>query len=349
MGKKGIFATLFVILVLVFLLFPRSTGTEHFLLPERVVNLGELGKSASSGSRGTVSFSLGDHFGYFTDEMALTYWAERDYRVAISDSSFINYPKIPSVLDIQQSNGEGRAIIETTGYPLLAEDKIVVLSDSFISLYDLDGNLFWKKEILSFVTTISVNSDHVLIGYLDGLCELISMSGQVILSYRPGGSRIESIYSSALSEDGQHIALISGLDPQRFILLQKRKEEFKPVHHFELDHQYRRTIDMYFSDDDSRVFFESPQGIKVFTVLTRDMNSLGGGGRLEKIYLDRDDGFYSLLVKEDSSARLQVLTPENRTLLDRSFSGSQYYFRKNDENFYIGADNRLMYLRMVNN
>lgn len=349
MGKKGFFATLFVILLLVFFLFPTSTGKEFFLVPKRIIDLSSVDESDFVNESGKISFALGDYFGYFTDEMELTYSNKIDYRVTISDNTFINYPKIPSILDVQDMSGQGRSIIETSGYPIIADDRVFILSDSFISLYNLDGNLFWKKEILSFVTSLSLSRDFVLIGYLDGLCELISVTGEVLLSYRPGGSRIESIYSAAISGDGQTLAIISGLDPQRFIVLQNRKDEYKPVHHFELDHQYRRTINMYFSSDDNRVFFENPRGVNVYDTLTQELVSVGGAGRLEKIFIDEEDGFFSLLLKQVSRGDLKILTPENRRVIERSFPGDKFFFRKMGSNYYLGSGNRLMYLKMVNN
>jgi len=346
MGKKGYFATLLVLLLLVFFLFPNATGEEWFLVPRRTIDLDNQENLQFSSESGSLAFSLGEHFGYFSDSMELSYADREDFRVAIGDEAFINYSKVPAILDIQTNKGEGRAIIEASGYPLIEQNRIIVLSENRISLHDLEGNLFWGKEILSIVTTLSCNNGMVLIGYLDGSCELIDESGDLVLNYRPGGSRVEAIYSAAISGNSQTIVLIAGLDPQRFIILEKRKNEYKPVHHFELDHQYRRTVDMDFSSDGSKVFFENPMGVNVYTLATRELKQIGGTGRLENIYVDEEAGFYSMLLKKESSASLKVLTPTNRTLLERTFPGEDFYFRKEGDNYYIGSNNRLMYLTM---
>ncbi|MBB6481984.1 hypothetical protein [Spirochaeta isovalerica] len=349
MGKKGYFATLFVLLLLVFFLFPASSGEERFLVPQQVLDLqtpGSLEFSRNSGR--TFAFSLGRYFGYFTNDLDLSYAASSDFGVAIGDEAFINYSKVPGILDIQDSLGEGRAIIETTGYPVIEQNRVVVLSEDYISLFDLDGNQFWKKEILSFVTSLSIIDDLVLIGFLDGSCELISDSGETVLNYRPGGSRIEAVYSVAVSPDGQTIALISGLDPQRFVILEKRKNEYKPVHHFELNFQYRRTVDMFFSSDSSKVFFENPQGINVYNVMSQELKTIGGSGRLENIFVDEESGFFSMMLKEENYAALRVLTPTNRSLLERDIPGEDFYFRKEGDNYYIGFNSKLMFLKMEN-
>ena len=348
MGKKGFFATLLLIITLIFLLFPSSTGKEHILVPEKIVDLENTSHAISNNETGTVSFSLDDYFGFFTDNLELTYVDKTDYRVAISDNSFINYPKIPKILNIQNMEGKGQSIIENTGYPILKNDRIVLLSDSFISLYDLNGNLYWKKEVLSIITSLSISRDFVLVGYLDGLCELISTSGNVELTYKPGGSRIEAIYSVALSGDGEYITLISGLDPQRFILLQNRKGEYKPIFHFELNDEFRRSINMYFSSDDTKVFFESSQGVNIFDIALEDLSFVGDSGRLEKIYKDNERDLYSVLLSQQGKGYLKILTPGNLSVLEKEFVGNSLFFKKRGDRYYIGSDNLLMYFKLVN-
>lgn len=347
MGKKGFFATLFVILILVFFLFPSSSATEYFLVPQKIVDLDKGKISDGTGGKREYSFLLGDYFGYFTGDLDLTYCGNRDYRVTVSDTSFINYPKIPKILDVQKPDGEGRSIIEEAGYPVIFGDRIIVLTDSSISLYDLNGNLFWKKEILSLITSLSASDGHVFLGYLDGSCELISDTGNDEFIYRPGGSRIESVYSVALSSDSQYLAVISGLDPQRFILLQKRKDGYKPVHHFELDHQYRRTVKMFFSNDNRKIFFEDPKGVDVFDISAKSLSLIKCEGSLVNIDIDRDSGFYSLLMKGDGEARIQILSDSTHILTDRVFPGEIFFFRKEGDRYYIGDDSKIMYLRMV--
>lgn len=345
MGRKGYFAILFAIIILVFFLFPLPTATEHYLVPQKLVRLDE--NPTLTDQTPHLSFSLGEYYGYFTEDLDLTYLDKRDYRVAINDSSFIDYPKIPSVLNIQNHEGSIRAPIESAGYPFIEENKVVIISDSSLSLYDIEGNLYWERSILSMVTSISINSESVAVGYLDGTCELISFDGSTLLSYKPGGSRIEIIYSVASSSDGQKLAILSGLDPQRFIYIEKRKEDYKPIHHFEMDFQYRKTIKMNFSKDNSKIFMESPDGVEVYTVLTGQLDTIVGDGNLKEVYYDNALGFYSLMLQEQGSATVKVLTDFDKELLDREFAGGLFFFRKVDQDFYVGIDNDLLHLKLV--
>lgn len=347
MGKKGFFATLIAVLILVFLLFPSSTGKEHILIPERIQDLENPPNIINSDISGTISFSIGDYLGYFTDNLNLTYIDKIDYKVSISDSVFINYPKIPKILDVLNNNGAGRAIIETSGYPIIIENRIVIISDSFISLYDLNGNFYWKKEILSIITSLSLTENQVLISYLDGYCELINMSGQTDFSYRPGGSRIDAVYSASISSGGQYLSVISGLDPQRFILLQNRKGEFKPIFHFELQEQFRRSVSMYFSEDDSQIFFENFEGVNIFDVNLKTLTRVGDSGRMGNVYKDNECNFYSAMFLGKDSSSLKLFTPENRVILEKRFKGNSFFFRKKEDRFYVGTDNLLMSLQMV--
>lgn len=348
MGKKGFFVTLVVILILIFLLFPASTGRENILIPERIIDLEKTSSNIRPGETGDISFSLGDYFGYFTEKLDITFLDKKDYKVSISDDVFINYPKISQILDIQNRDGARRSKIETTGYPIIQDDCVVVISDSFISLYNLEGNLRWKKEILSIITSLSISEDHVLIAYLDGYCELMSISGETVFSYRPGGSRIEAVYSAAISSDSQYISIIAGLDPQRFILLQDRKGEYKPVYHFELDEEFRRSLKMYFSEDDSRIFFENSQGINIFNLDLKTLTVAGDSGRMENIYMDEAGDFYTAMLTDQNGGSLKIFTLDNRIVLDKRFDGGTLFFKKNNNRVYVGADKFLMSLHMVN-
>lgn len=347
MGKKGFFATLITILILIFLLFPSSTGKEHILIPEKILDLENPFNLIQSDTLGVVSFSLGDNFGYFTEDLDLTYFDKLDYKVSISDSVFINYPKIPKILDVQNSNGTGRSIIETTGYPIVIGNRIVIISDNFISLYDLNGNLFWKKDVLSIITSLSLTEQKVLISYLDGYCELISISGETEFTYRPGGSRIDAVYSASISSDGQYISVISGLNPQRFILLQNRKDEYKPIFHFELQEEFRRSVNMYFSEDDSQVFFENSAGINIFDVNLKTLTRAGDSGRMGNVYKDYECNFFSAMLVDKDGASLKLFTPGNRIIMEKEFKGDSLFFRKKENRFYVGTDNLLMSFEMV--
>ena len=82
MGKKGFFATLIAILILVFLLFPSSTGKEHILIPERILDLENPSSIIKEDAQGAVSFSLGEYFGYFTESLDLTYIDKVDFHLS---------------------------------------------------------------------------------------------------------------------------------------------------------------------------------------------------------------------------------------------------------------------------
>ncbi len=349
MGKKGFFVTLLLILVLIFFTFPVATGKEYFLLPEKIVDLQHFSSNELVDQSGNVSFLLDNHFGYFTDNMDISFLGKKDYRVSLSDQAFVNHSQIPDILDIQDMNGEGRSIIDATedSVPVLDGERVVLLSNNFVSFYNLDGNLIWKREILSFVSSLSLTNSMVFLGYVDGSCELIDRSGNEVFEYSPGGSRVEAIYSVALSKDSKYLAVISGLDPQRFILLQNKKDEYKPVYHIELDKQYRRSIDMYFSGDNTMVFFENYDGVNVFDIESKSLLSIGGAGRLQKIYKDEANGLFSLMISDKISGDLKILTPDNSVFLEKRFYGNKYYFKKKDFRYYVGYDDFLMFLKLV--
>ena len=347
MGKKGFFVISLVILVLIFFLLPDSTGKEYFLVPEKIVDLEKFSDDYAPTHGGESFFEFDGYFGSFSDEMEISYLDKKKYKLYIADSFFFNFSRVSQILNVQNFDGSVRNLIEADGYPFIQDGKIAVLSHSEMALFDLAGNLYWKKAIFSMVTTLALSGDYVLIGYLDGYCELIDISGNSLLTYRPGGSRIEAIYGGTISSNGQYIAIISGLEPQRFIFLQNKRGGFKPIYHSELDNGFRRSVDMYFSCDDSKIFFESSQGVSIFDVTLKTVRPAGGSGQLVKIYQDSHRNLYSLLLADKGNGVLSIFTEENKDLIYRRFDGNSLFFKKRDSRYYIGFDNKLVYLKLV--
>ena len=79
----------------------------------------------------------------------------------------------------------------------------------------------------------------------------------------------------------------------------------------------------------------------------KTLKTVGDSGRLQKIYKDKETDLYSILLTDEQSCSLKILTSDNRILLNREFNGEKYFFKKRDFRYYIGTDNLLMYMKLV--
>jgi hypothetical protein len=82
--------------------------------------------------------------------------------------------------------------------------------------------------------------------------------------FEPGGSRYSVILGCAVSRDGTRLGIISGIDKQRFLLLEgfgSSPGEYKVVYHELLEEGFRRPVRISFIDGDRWIVFERNGGI----------------------------------------------------------------------------------------
>ncbi|MCK5736860.1 MAG: hypothetical protein KAH21_10290, partial [Spirochaetaceae bacterium] len=151
---------------------------------------------------------------------------------------------------------------------------------------------------------------------LDGRVELIDDSGSVILKYRPGGSRVEAIYAGALSGDGLRIALISGLDPQRFILMEERKNGYRPVAHHDTGTDFRRSVSIGFVRNGKQVIYENNGYVDVVDLNSYGFHSLELSGRLVNWIDNLVSDTLLLMGKDGGTVTMKMLSRHDLTLFE---------------------------------
>jgi hypothetical protein len=176
-----------------------------------------------------LALKSNDLAGFFDRERRLVSLYSSD-RMAVDDRWIaVSEPDSVRILD---PDGRLRSRIAVRAYPISRNGHLYLYDGSAGRLNRIDpsnGRVMWTKEYLASVTVLDGRQDRTLVGLLDGRIEVISEDGDVELEYRPGGSRVEAVYGGALSESGSSVALITGLDPQRFILMEEKKNGFRPI------------------------------------------------------------------------------------------------------------------------
>jgi hypothetical protein len=109
--------------------------------------------------------------------------------------------------------------------------------------------------------------------------KLFDEKGELKLEIQTSGSRIPIILGCALGADGEQIAAIAGLDPQKLFFV-RHKEAGKPkVAEWVLDSDFRREVFIVFSEDTRHVIFEERGGLGVLNVASRQIVHLPTHGR----------------------------------------------------------------------
>jgi hypothetical protein len=235
---------------------------------------------------------------YFSDRMAI----EDDW-IAVSEGD---------ELSLMEPDGRLIARIDDYGYPVAVDGSLFLYRSDTGILSKIDpatGKILWRKECISEITVLDSSQGKTLIGYLDGRVQLIDASGSIILKYRPGGSRIEAVYAGCISEDGSKIALICGLDPQRFVLLEERKNGFRPVAHHDTGTDFRRPVFLKFVRNDKQVLYENNGYAEVVDLNDYDTHSLGLPGKLRFSIDNPVDGTLLLFGQDENNSLIRILSP----------------------------------------
>jgi len=257
MKQRGVFLIGLILITVYYFLFPRPSGKELIISPDQLTVLKPVLSSADTSFIPALAVRSGNNAGYLDADHELR--AFFSSRMMAVDSSWIAVSGDDG-LSLMEPGGRLIARIPDSAYPFTRNGNLFLYRNKTGILSKIDpanGRVLWRREYISEITVLDGCPGKTLVGLLDGRVELIDDTGGILLEYRPGGSRIEAVYGGAISRDGSMIALISGLDPQRFILLEERKNGYRPVTHHDTGTDFRRSVAIDFVINDSRVLYEN--------------------------------------------------------------------------------------------
>ncbi|MCL2270483.1 MAG: WD40 repeat domain-containing protein, partial [Treponema sp.] len=222
-----------------------------------------------------IPFSLGSRFGYVSRDGFLSVNRVKKANVSLSAERWAEYEAEPERIVINDSNGEAVTDIgDPRGYPFFLDGRTFLIGgeQNVISEIDMSGNTSWEYEYASPLTCVDSAAGLVLVGLLDGIAGLLDSRGRQVFSFEPGGSRYSVILGCAISRDGTRLALISGIDDQRFLVLEHfgaSASDYKVVYHEFLSDGFRRPVYISFIEDDRWIVFECGGGIGLYEISSR--------------------------------------------------------------------------------
>jgi hypothetical protein len=225
-------------------------------------------------------------------------------------------------------------------------DKRVFLVNSertSLSALDNSGKIAWTHDFSSLITTIDAAGGFVIAGLLHGAAEILDSQGRRIFSFEPGGSRLAIIAGCAISKDASRIALVSGIDPQRFLLLERYGDmgntEYKTVYHEFLEDGTRQPVHVEFVDNDRRVAFERQGGLGLYDISARSSLKLPLEGRIIEIDKVGDERIlFVLTAQNDSEKRLVVVRFPGQLIFEAPFKSNNFFLSRQGSRIYIGGN-----------
>jgi hypothetical protein len=303
--KKNIGVSLFILFLFIyFIAAARPVPLETVLAPHWLSSIEnespvQISNTQTSGKH--IPFTLGNHYGYVNSNGNFLINKTRTGNIYLSDDMWAEYESEPDKIEIKDSNGQSIAVIDDPrGYPVLLDNRIFIFGSEQNELSEIDknGNIMWTYDFSAPLTCIDTAAGLVLTGSIDGIVEMLDSAGRRIFFFEPGGSRYPLILGCAISRNGSHLGIISGIDEQRFLLLERYGNsggEYRVVYHEFTGGGFRRPAYLLFTDQDRRVIFEHPAGLGSYDIKTRQSVHIPLEGTILSVDNSGDQGYFFVI------------------------------------------------------
>ncbi|MCL2093137.1 MAG: WD40 repeat domain-containing protein [Treponema sp.] len=342
--------------LLVFIIYTfvpsRPVPQETILRPRWISSLeGQspalIGDRDLEGTGELMPFSLGERYGYLYENGTFALNNIRQTYVALSDTLWAEYEAQPDRIQVMNSRQDPVLSIEDPrGYPLFLDNRIFIIGSdqNILSSLDSRGQVLWTYDFAAPITSIDAAAGQVLVGTLDGVILLLDEGGQAVFSpFEPGGSRLSVILGLAMSRDASRLAIISGIDSQRFLLMERSGDTYRVIHHEFIGEGFRRPVHLAFTDHDTKILFELQGGLGILDIPSRVSRRLEIEGEI--LALDATGGNGYLFVLSSPGEDRMVLTSIRYPgyIMNRApFASSHVFLGRRNGRLYLGGDKAMI-------
>jgi hypothetical protein len=309
----------------------------------------EPGGGEQPGEAGLVPFELGDRFGYFHREGRFVINRTKRANISLSLERWAEYEAEPERVAINDASGEAVFIIENPrGYPFFLDGRTFLVNSeqNAISEVDSSGSPAWTYEFASPLTCVDAASGLVLAGSLDGVVGVLDSTGKQMFSFEPGGSRYSIILGCAISRDGSKLALVSGIDNQRFLLLERfgaSVNDYKVVYHEFLDGDFRRPVHISFIDEDRWIVFERHGGLGLFELGSWQSGKVELNGDLCAIdQADSQGLLFAVVARSPGLKELIGIRLPGRLVMEAPFRSEEVFLGRYGSRLFVGGKQALV-------
>ena len=332
----------------------RPVPVETILSPKWFISLETNYPTASPSENMTLTpFFLGSrpggHFGFVDREGILTVnrTLRENTEVSISDEYWAEYDLVPRNIDVRTPlNRSVMRIEDPQGYPMFLDNRTFLIgsAQNSISAIDSNGRVSWSYDFASIITTIDAANGLVLAGLLDGTVEIINNEGRRVFFFEPGGSRHSVIYGCAISEDGSIISIVSGIDLQRFLVLERHNAssaeafDYRVIYHEFLEEGFRRPVHVSFIDSGNRIIFERQGALGIYDIRSRRSIKIPLEGEIAAAEsLGSNRLFFLVTSQGDSRKNLVAIRLPGTVILSAPFRSRYTFLGRQDSTIIVGG------------
>jgi hypothetical protein len=347
--NSAVFITVILSVVFVFLYslaFPRTLGKELFFVAGTAVPLSDdLNQPLKPGGS---FFRLGEHQGYWSEDGTLLQSLPLKPQMVTDGQRFAWYDSVGEQIVVEGIKGV-LFQVKDQKYPYWSGGRLFALDENRLALTALGaaGQTLWTKHFSSLISAVDANSEHTVVGTLDGKVQVFDLKGNSAGPFVPGGSRVPVIFNVAISRDGQRLLVLAGIDPKRFLLLEKGGGDFRPVFHKSLTENKPWPTWLGFLDEGQLSFHEVEEAVIINQISNGAQESLlPFKGHLEDLHFLSAKKLILLLTNDKDKQSLVVDSLEGRPVLKVTFLAREVLLRTSGDTFLLGVDQSLLTMKL---
>lgn len=339
------FSLVGVVFVLVYLLlFPRALPREFTLLPETATPL--AGLASPNLDAGGSFFVLGNWEGYWNAAGELQRSQPRRAQATASGESLAWYDPDHDQVVVEGLKGT-RFTLPGEKYPTWARGRLFTLDENRLGVkaFDSEGRLQWNKQFSSLITALDTSANLTVVGTLDGRVQIFNARGESVGGFQPGGSRISVVYNVAVAPQDGAILVLAGVEPKRFLVLERGGSEFRPVYHKPLKENRPWPTPLGFLGP-SLAYYETDSGLAFLDPRNphSEVSIAVEGTPLLLESLPQQT--LALVEKRATGSTLRVSTPMGASLLTLPFTSSDLLVQRQSDVLMVGVDQTLLRFRV---
>ena len=295
----------------------------------------------------TFPFSLGNLFGYFTEDGEILRAETAEERFSSSFYAWTKYSQKPLFTDIykpEEFDLEKPFLrINEPGYVYLDKDRIFLFEPegSSLSEYDNTGKKLWNYTHTFPITAFQSSKAGCVVGHSDGLLVCLDSEGNTLFSFYPGGSTYQAIMGAAISEDGKQVLCLCGLDKQRVVLINISGRQHKIVYHSYFEEDLRRQAFASFDKAGHFAVFESAEGIGIIDCRNLTLSLIKEEGFIAGLGFQDKNALLTVLLQKDDECSLLLIDPPDLMMGKTKFKSENTFLIQKENKIYIGTDEKI--------
>lgn len=337
-----------VALCVVYILFSmRPADKEILLSPEWTQDISHVQEYTEGES--TIPFKLSHNIGYFTSSGKVVSSIAFPFKAAISDQWYAPYASDNQSSAFYLPDGTKAGVIDEAGFPFFQDDRIFVMSPGGTSFAKCneDGVREWSFEYFSPITAFSSSEGGVVAGYADGTLIAFTLEGKTDQRFAPGGSDFEVILGADISRDGQKVACVSGQDPQRFVVAEKKDAHSKIIFHEYLEDAVTRQTLVRFSLNSHFVYFGGRDFLGIVDLRRSECMKIPMKGRVSQVEFSGDGKLTYVLSKDKDEFTVTVFEDYVHKMLSFSFKGTSGFIQTDGSDLFVGRDRKISKISLL--